>query len=224
MATHYTELNFNYDEREQIILGTILAYQLENPVGIQYGDLWKKIKPQKIMCYQTFNRKLSALIEDKDSIIEREVIKNKRWKPTLYRIKKIILFNINEQNEILDSLYVQKETDSFIHNIQSLDTNTYVKAVMEFLFGRLTLVAITVMLYDNEKIQEFSLYSIRDNIVNLISSIGERGKNREEKEKIFNALFEILEPFSSRPIGKSLQLDKIYEDWIKIKQKINMSK
>lgn len=224
MSIYYDEIDYNYNKREQIILGTILNYQYENSNGIRHGKLWLLIQKTEKMPYSSFNRILSKLVKEKDSIIEKEVIGNKKGKPTLYRIKKDIFFGILEKNEIIYELLIKKEVDSFIDDIQNLDTNAYVNAVMEFLFGHITLLGIVAMLYENKKVRDISYYAVFDNIVRLIDSIADKGKSKEEKEKIFESLFEVLKPFSERGIGKKVSLDKIYEGWKDIKSTINSSK
>jgi len=77
------------------------------------------------------------------------------------------------------------------------------------------------MLYENNKVRDISYFAVCDNIVRLIDSIADKGKSREEKEKIFDALFEILKPLSERSIGKRVTLDEIYEGWKYIKSKMN---
>ena len=106
----------------------------------------------------------------------------------------------------------------------SARTNAYVNAVMKFLFVHITLLGIVATLYKNIKVRDISYYAVFDNIVRLIDSIADKGKSKEEKEKIFESLFEILKPFSERGIGKKVSLDKIYEGWKYIKSTINSSK
>lgn len=197
------------DDREHVILMAIYQFQLNNPKGMSWGDLWDLDIIQKMMSRQTFGHRLKDMLERR--LLEREVIKNRRGKPTLYRLHSKLFDELREFNEKYSPDKMKKETQEFEKEMESYETGRYVESLMELAIGRINTLAIALAFFETEGAQSLFYEATYQDIEQILRCILARAsKNRIEREQTMKKLFELLEPLAARPIGKRFGLDILY--------------
>lgn len=196
------------DDRESTILAAIFQVQISTHKGISWGELWKLETIQKKMARQTFSHRLKALLER--GLIEREVINNRRGKPTLYRINPKLSAEL-EEFSIVSPEKEKVIIEKFAEDVESLDTEHYVEAMMELALLHMYMwpIALTVLESEGARWLFFEAnYQLFEKILGYIQS--RAWKNNAEKEQALNKMFEFLEPFAHRSIGERFGMHDLY--------------
>ena len=196
------------DEREKIIIGCIFEKQLQDPKGISWGELLKMPAIRGHMSRQTFSNRLKGLIER--GIVKKERMKNKRGNPVLYSLEPRFFAELKEVREKIYPWEVRRLIENLIKDIKPLRPSQYVEAIMEVIFSRLNVLAISLLAFDREGARWIFYESAYGDIEFLLRKIIEKAsESKENKEEILLKLFEILEGFAERPLGKRFQLDEV---------------
>jgi hypothetical protein len=198
------------DRREHAILATIFQAQQKNEVGISWGELLECDPISKIMSRQTFSHRLRDLLER--GLIVKEEIKNKRGKPTYYRLNSGLFSELDEFKERFYPWAVEKEIRDFEKDIESYDTAHYVDAMMELALSRLVVLGIALSAFEQEGARWLFYEANYQNIEHILQHIIRRAsRSNVDKELTLSKLFEVLEPFSKRSIGTRFALDKVHD-------------
>ena len=205
-----TRLLEGMDFRERFIVRNLFLFQLGNPKGITFGELWDLGPIQDKMSRQTFSHRLRDLW--KKGLLEKEVIKNRRGKPTLYRLNSRLFAGLREFRERFYPWKLKGQIESFEKDTASFETQSYVEAMMELTFGLVNMLAIALIAYTESEIVRWFFYEATyENMEQLFRSIVNRAsENKESKENTLVKLFEMLEAFAGRSIGKRFGLDVVY--------------
>jgi hypothetical protein len=197
------------DDNERAILDLIFQVQLVEQRGITWGELLEREPIKKMMSRQTFSHRLKGLLES--GTLEKEVIKNKKGKPTLYRLNSKLFSTLHEFRSRYYPWDVEKKIQEFEKEISSYDTEHYIDAMLELAFGRLNLLAIALTFFDQEGAR-LIFYEENYKIIERIlwNVLNRAGRSKVDKEQTLLKLFELLEPFSKRPIGKRFDLNEVY--------------
>jgi DNA-binding transcriptional ArsR family regulator len=197
------------DERESTILAALFQVQISTHKGIGWGELWKLETIQKKMARQTYSKRLKSLLER--GLVEREVFNSRRGKPTRYRINPKLSAEL-EEFSIVSPEKEKVIIEKFAEDAEALDTEHYVEAMMELALLHMYLwpIALTVLKSEGARWLFFEAnYQLFEKILAYIQS--RAWKNNAEKERALNKMFEFLEPFAHRPIGKRFGLDDLYD-------------
>jgi len=148
----------------------------------------------------------------KRNLLEREVIKNRRGKPTLYRLNSKLFAGLKECRERYYPWNLEEKIESFEKDIASFETQSFVEAMMEPAFGLLNMLAIALVGFcETEVVRSLFYEATYKNIEQLLRNIVNRAsRNKENKEETLGKLFEMLKTFAGRPIGKRFDLDAFY--------------
>jgi DNA-binding HxlR family transcriptional regulator len=196
------------DEMEHRILTAIFQAQVQNK-GMSWGELLELDTIGKKMSRQTFSHRLQDL--QKRGLVVREEIKNKRGKPTYYRLNSGLYSELDEFREKFYPWAVEKEIRDFEKDIESHDTAHYVDAMMELALSRLIVLGIALSAFQQEGARWLFYEANYQNIEQILQHILERAsRSKIDKEQTLSRLFEILEPYSERAIGKRFALDDVY--------------
>lgn len=199
------------DDRERLIFNAIFQFQLGNHRGMSFGELWELDTIPRNMSRQTFSHRLRDLVDR--GLLEKEVVENRRGKPTFYRLNSKLFAELREFNEKYSPDKMKRETQEFEQEIESDETEHYVEALMELAIGRLNTLAIALTFFETEGARRLFYEATYQDIEQMLGCILARAsKNREERERTMRKLFELLEPRARRPIGKRFGLDVLY-DW-----------
>jgi DNA-binding transcriptional ArsR family regulator len=205
-----TSLLKGMDYRERIIVMNLFLVQSNNPKGITWGDLLGLPAVSSKMSRQTFSHRLKDLLDRR--VLEREVIENRRGKPTLYRINSKLFAGLRESRERYYPWNLEGRIESFEKDIASFETQSFVDAMMELAFGLLNMLAIALVGFCETEVVRWLFYEATyENIEQLFRNIVNRAsRNKENKEETLGKLFEMLETFAGRSIGKRFGLNAFY--------------
>lgn len=196
------------DDQERAILLTIFETQLEESKGISWGELLERPAIEKKMSRQTFSHRLKGLLQRQ--LLEKEVIKNKKGKPTLYRLNSKFFGELREIRARFYPWNVESEIQKFQKDIESWNTERYVEAMMELAFGRLNALAIALTCFDMDGARWMFYDATYRNIEQILRYVLDRAsKGKNEKEQTLEKLFELLKSYAERPIGKRFGLDDV---------------
>jgi DNA-binding transcriptional ArsR family regulator len=197
------------DRREHAILATIFEAQLADPEGICWGNLLENKQIEKLMSRQTFSHRLKGLLQR--GLIEKNAIRNKRGKPTFYRLNSGLFTELREFRVRFYPWKVESDIQKFEKDIESFDTEKYIDATIELAFGRLIVLAIALTCFETEGARWMFYEATYQNIEQLLRYILERAsRSKKDKEQALTQLFELLSPYSTRSIGKRFGLDEVY--------------
>jgi DNA-binding transcriptional ArsR family regulator len=196
------------DEMEHRILAAIFQAQGQNKRGLSWGELLECDTIGKKMSRQTFSHRLQDL--QKRGLVVREEIKNKRGKPTYYSLNSGLFSEMHEFREKIYPWTVEKEIRDFEKDIESYDTAHYVDAMMELALSRLIVLGITLSAFQQEGARWLFYEANYQNIEQILQHVLKRAsRSYKDKEQTLSKLFEILEPFAKRSIGKRFALDEV---------------
>jgi len=186
---------------------SLLEIQIEKPEGIRWGELLEFKPIKKSMARRTFAKALRRLVER--GLVKKEKIKNRRGNPVLYSINPKLFAELCEIRSMFFPWIVEDEIERFKKDIEPLDTQKYVEAIMGVALSRLIVLAISLMFFKTEG--RWALYeAVYVEIEQLLKCILDRAlKSKKEKKQALSKLFEILEAFADIPIGKRFGLDEI---------------
>jgi hypothetical protein len=124
---------------------------------------------------------------------------------------------LKEFREMFYPWSVESEIQRFQKDIESFETGRYVEATMELALGFLNVLAIALMFFETEGARWLFYDATYRNIAQLLRGILNRAsKSKKDKEQILIKLFELLEAFAYRAIGKRFGLDEV----CKLKQEL----
>jgi DNA-binding transcriptional ArsR family regulator len=207
--TNRIDLLEGIDNRERVILIAIFQFQLGNQRGLSWGELLNLKPIQKEMSRQTFSHRLKDLL--RKELLEREVIKNKRGKPTLYRLEAKLFSELREFRDRFTPWGLDKEIQRFEKDVGFYETQRYVEAMMELAFGLLNTLAIALTNFETEGARWLFYEATYENVEQLFRYILNRAsKSMEDRRQTLTMLFELLKSFSDRSVGKRFELDKVY--------------
>jgi len=107
--------------------------------------------------------------------------------------------------------YIENEIESFAKEIEPFKTNDYIEAMMELALGRLYVLPLSLMLFKTEGARWMFYETNYKNIEKICRYIIIRASNsRDDLMEALNKIFELLEPLSTRPVGKRFGLDILY--------------
>ncbi|MCW4004579.1 MAG: hypothetical protein NWE95_11780 [Candidatus Bathyarchaeota archaeon] len=196
------------DKREQAILSSIFQVQLEEPKGISWGHLLELDPIKKLMSRQTFSFRLQGLIQM--GLVKKEVIRDRRGKPTLYRLDSRLFAELKEFRDKFYPWSVDSEIQRFQRDVETLETSRYVDATMELALGRLSVLAIALTAFETEGARWLFYEATYQQIERLLRGILERSsKSKEDKSQTLNKLFDLLDAFAGTAIGKRFGLDGV---------------
>lgn len=196
---------------EFAIIQTIFKYQYEEePKGILWGELLNSVSIKTtMMSRQTFSNRLKDLFDK--GLVEKEKIIGQRGNPTLYRLEPNLYAGLMEFGEMSFPGYLKNEIERFEKDIESFETKIYIEDLMELALARLNVLAIAIMVFKTEGARWMFYEENYQNIEQILGYILNRAsRSKEDKKQTLNKLFEILEPFSNRPIGRRFELHEIY--------------
>jgi len=197
------------DDCHRLILVTIIQTQIDSPKGITWGELWDRNPIKQKMSRQTFSHRLKNLLER--GVVEKEVIKNRKGKPTFYRVNSGLFTDLREIREKNYPWNMEKAIDEFEKDIANYDTKLYVEALLELAFGQLNLLAILLNSFELEGARWMFYETNYLNLEQILKLILNRARrSRTDKEQTMLKLFEILEPLAKGQIGKQFGLDEVY--------------
>jgi hypothetical protein len=198
-----TRLLEGMDFRERIIVMNLFLFQLSNPKGLTFGELLDLGPIQEKMSRQTFSHRLKDMLER--NLLEKEVIK------TLYRLNSKLFAELREFRERFYPWKLKAQIENFEKDVASFETQSFVEAMMELTFGLVNMLAIALIGYTETEVVRWLFYEATcENVEQLLRSIVNRAsRNKEDKEKTLVKLFEMLEPFAGRSIGKRFGLDAV---------------
>jgi hypothetical protein len=204
------------NENEMKIVRVIFWHQRENPRGIRSNSLLKENPIKGSMSKTAFFNRLNSLKES--GLVEQDISYTEGGQEQVYnRIKQDFFDLMCKESDVIEYLFFKREAELFIQSIQHYESDKYVVSVIEFLSGRLILLAINSMLQEDEDVRGTFYYDIWEKIKDLLDSLHIKTlKNKEEKKKAYRALLELLQPYSSRSIGKQVMLDKVYDGLMKV--------
>jgi hypothetical protein len=148
----------------------------------------------------------------KRNLLEKEVVKNRRGKPTLYRLNSKLFAGLRDSRERFYPWKLKSRIESFEKGIASFETQSYVEAMMELMFGLVNMLVIGLTAFTDSEIVRWLLYEATyEDMEHVFRSVVNRAsRSRKDMEKTLVKLFEMLEPFASRSIGKRFELDAVY--------------
>lgn len=199
------------DSRELAIIQAIYTSQYDaNPKGISWSDLLKSSRIMEKMARQTFSRRLKGLLDK--GYVEKDRLMGQRGNPILYRLESNLYAELMEFRELSYPGYLKNEIERFEKDAESLETVRYIEAMIELALGRLYILPIALMFFNTEEARRIFYDENYHNIEQIYRYILNRAsRSKEDQKETLNKLFEFLEPFSNRPIGKRFELNEIYK-------------
>ena len=205
-----TELLAGLDFRERVLVRCLFLVQLSHPKGLTFGQLIKIPSVSVKMSRRTYSHRLKELVNK--GLLEKEVIMNRRGKPTLYRLNSRLFAGLREERERFYPWKLTAQIESFKKDTASFETSSYVEAMMELAFGLVSMLSIALTAYTESEIVRWLFYEATyENMEQVLRSIVNRAsRSKEDKEETLVKLFEMLKPLASRSIGKRFGLEGVY--------------
>lgn len=197
-------------ENELGILFKIFWHQQEDPNGIRSNVLKKTTPLRGAMNDTAFYNRLKVLLER--GLVEKEIIRpSGKREQVYYHIKKEI-FDIMCEESIHTKYLLEEVKKQFLIDIKKYKPEAYAAAIIEFLFGRLILVALDTIITNEKEMRDTYYYYIFEDIKGLLEGLYLRTlSSKEDKHIAYCTLLELFQPYSATPLGKQTKLDEAYE-------------
>jgi len=129
----------------------------------------------------------------------------------LYRLNSRLFTGLKKARDLVYPWDLRGKIESFERDIASFETRKYVDANMELLFELVNMLTIALTAYtESETVRALFYEATYENIEQIFRSIVNRAsRKKEDKEETLAKLFEMLEPFAARPIGKRFGFDAV---------------
>ena len=140
---------------------------------------------------------------------KERLLETKKRKPTFYRLNPGLFAELCEFREKNYPWNMKNAIKEYEKEIQDYYTQRYVEAMLEIAFGQLSLLTIALANFKLEGAKGIFYDANYDNLQQILTYILKRvNRSTTDKEQTLSKLFELLEPYAERRIGKQFGLDE----------------